>query len=204
MTSQRRLFTNRDNGSRRENCVFKDHDNNYWLDADGSVPFPENSVVYRTSTDFPGRYFADQELTVEWALEWLPRTVEVYPRRVLGKPVFAYQNFPAVSSAATSPSLATMSPTPSVLPPKRHALPTCLNPVLPSTSTTPSSMVSTPITSPERVVGVEPSEIEEAEGFTKNETNFFYKSYAGISAKELLSIAVLDSRVAELSWKGLI
>lgn len=137
MTSQRRLFTNRDNGSRRENCgessyltlccyylmlfsclllhiyllmyqskfmkqiksavcsycynitnvymgkvcdadafvfpVFKDHDNNYWLDADGSVPFPENSVVYRRSTDFPGRYFADQELTVEWALEWLPR-----------------------------------------------------------------------------------------------------------------------------------
>ncbi|XP_037773112.1 uncharacterized protein LOC119568680 isoform X2 [Penaeus monodon] len=102
MTSQRRLFTNRDNGSRGENCVFKDHDNNYWLDADGSVPFPENSVVYRTSTDFPGRYFADQELTVEWALEWLPRTVEVYPRKVLGKPVFAYQNFPAVSSAAFS------------------------------------------------------------------------------------------------------
>ncbi|XP_037779806.1 uncharacterized protein LOC119576279 isoform X2 [Penaeus monodon] len=150
--------------------VFKDHDNNYWLDADGSVPFPENSVVYRRSTDFPGRYFADQELTVEWALEWLPRTVEVYPHRVLGKPVFAYQNFPAVSSAATLPSLATMSPTPSVLPPKQHALPTCLNPVLPSTSTTPSSMVSTPITSPERVVGVEPSEIE---GFTKNETKFF-------------------------------
>ncbi|XP_037775903.1 uncharacterized protein LOC119572992 [Penaeus monodon] len=153
--------------------VFKDHDNNYWLDADGSVPFPENSVVYRRSTDFPGRYFADQELTVEWALEWLPRTVEVYPHRVLGKPVFAYQNFPAVSSAATLPSLATMSPTPSVLPPKQHALPTCLNPVLPSTSTTPSSMVSTPITSPERVVGVEPSEIEEIEGFTKNETKFF-------------------------------
>ncbi|XP_037775267.1 uncharacterized protein LOC119572305 isoform X2 [Penaeus monodon] len=91
--------------------VFKDHDNNYWLDADGSVPFPENSVVYRRSTDFPERYFADQELTVEWALEWLPRTVEVYPRRVLGKPVFAYQNFPAVSSGTTSPSHATMSPT---------------------------------------------------------------------------------------------
>lgn len=31
--------------------VFKDHDNNCWLDTDGSVPFPENSVVHCSRTN---------------------------------------------------------------------------------------------------------------------------------------------------------